>query len=80
MLVLNNANALMQTTLPDEMRGRGMSIFTLTFFGCVPIGSMLAGQLAEMVGEPLTVLILAIGLAACALIVWIRIPGLRAQK
>jgi MFS family permease len=80
MLVLNNANALMQTTLPDNMRGRGMSIFTLIFFGSVPIGSLLAGQLAEMLGESTAVLVLAFCLAICVLFVWFRLPGLRSSK
>jgi MFS family permease len=80
MLVLNNANALMQTTLPDEMRGRGMSIFTLIFFGTVPIGSLIAGQMAETFSEPVTVLILAVCLAVSSMFIWIRIPGLRAEK
>jgi MFS family permease len=80
MLVLNNANALMQTTLPDQMRGRGMSIFTLIFFGSVPIGSLMAGQLAETLGESVTVLIFSVCLAVCALIIWLRLPDLRAQK
>jgi MFS family permease len=80
MLVLNNANALMQTTLPDEMRGRGMSIFTLIFFGTVPIGSLIAGQMAETLSEPVTVLILAVCLAVSSMFIWIRIPGLRAEK
>jgi MFS family permease len=80
MLVLNNSNALMQTTLPDNLRGRGMGIFTLIFFGCVPIGSLLAGQLAEILGESKTVFVLAICLAICVLFVWFRLPGLRNSK
>jgi MFS family permease len=80
MLVLNNANALMQTTLPDNMRGRGMGIYTLIFFGSVPIGSLLAGQIAEIVGESTTVLVLAICLAICVLFVWFRLPALKNSK
>jgi MFS family permease len=70
----------MQSTLPDNMRGRGMSIYTLIFFGSVPIGSLLAGQLAEILGESTTVFILGLCLAVCVLFVWFRLPGLRRSK
>lgn len=79
-LVLNNSNALMQTSMPDAMRGRGMSIFTMVFFGSVPIGALIAGQMAEIIGEPTTVLILAFCLAVSALAIWFRFPGLRVEK
>ncbi len=80
MLVINNANALMQTSLPDQLRGRVMSIFTLVFFGSQPFGSLIAGQLAEMTGEPLTVLVFSACLFLLALIINVRLPRLQALQ
>ncbi len=80
MLVVNNANAALQTSLPDQLRGRVMSIFILVFFGSQPLGSLFAGQLAEMTGEPVSVLVFSGLLLISALIVWIKLPRLRAMS
>ena len=48
-----NTTLLMSTT-PEELMGRVMSIFMMTF-GVMPVGTLLAGSLAEMIGAPLTV-------------------------
>ncbi len=39
-------NTLIQTTLPDHMRGRVMSLYTLSFFGVSPFGALLLGFVA----------------------------------
>ena len=57
MSVLNTTNAMIQSWVPDELRGRVMSVHVLIFMGSSPIGSLLAGTLAEKFGEPTTVLI-----------------------
>ncbi len=78
---LNNiTNALVQTHVPDHLRGRVMGIFTLVFFGSTPIGSLIAGNLAGWLGEPVTLRINAAALLAFAvLIYWFR-PEMRALK
>ena len=54
-----------------------MSVFTLTFFGGMPLGSLLAGAMAQRIGEPTTVLINAsVVLLASTLILW-RLPYIR---
>jgi len=57
--VANNSNAMVQSLVDDRLRGRVMGIYTLVFFGAMPIGSFLAGTLAVGWGEPLTVLVSA---------------------
>ncbi len=76
MLVVNNANAMTQTFVPDHLRGRVMGIFVMIFFGSQPIGSLLAGQLAESTSEPFSVLAAAACLLICSLIIHFRIPEL----
>jgi MFS family permease len=73
----NSANALVQNVVPDELRGRVMSIYTLAFFGLMPVGSLLAGALAAGIGEPLTVAIGALVLLVFSGWVWVKVPELR---
>lgn len=47
-------NILIQQLITDEMRGRVMSMFMLSFFGAFPIGSYLAGVASERFGAPHT--------------------------
>ena len=51
---------LLQTNAPDQMRGRVMSSYALTF-GVTPIGGLQAGAIAGVLGAPL-----AIGIGAAA--------------
>jgi MFS family permease len=51
MVVFNMTNALVQTYVPDELRGRVMGVYSLTFLGLLPVGSLLAGSLATHFGE-----------------------------
>lgn len=50
-----SSNTLIQSIVPDELRGRVMSVYSMMFMGMGPIGSLLAGALAERVGAPATV-------------------------
>ena len=76
MLAANTSNALIQTRVPDELRGRVMSVFVLIFFGSFPIGSLLAGQMAEILGEPVTLVVNSTLLLVYALILLLRFPRL----
>lgn len=73
----NSSNALVQLHVPDELRGRVMSIFTLSFFGFLPLGSLLAGWVADSVGEPLTVILGGSIVLAFVVLVLVRMPELR---
>ena len=79
MVVVNSSNSLVQTQVPDALRGRVMGIFTFTFFGLMPIGSLLAGAAAARIGEPLTVVIGGAILLGLAVWIRLRIPELRAS-
>jgi MFS family permease len=47
-------NTLLQQLVTDEMRGRVMSMFILSFIGTMPIGNLIAGAAAERFGAPYT--------------------------
>ncbi len=55
-----------------------MGIYTLAFFGMMPVGALLAGAAAEVIGEPATVAAGALILLAFAGWLWWRVPELRA--
>lgn len=80
MVMMNSSNAMVQSQVPDELRGRVMSVFTLVFFGSMPLGSLLAGAAAETFSEPPTVMLAAGALLACALVAWLFLPAIRRQE
>ena len=47
-------NTLLQQLVTDEMRGRVMSMFILSFIGTMPIGNLIAGAAAERFGARYT--------------------------
>lgn len=66
-------NTLLQTTVPDGLRGRVMSLFTFVFMGMMPFGSLLAGGLAQRFGAPAALRAgAAVCLATVCLIYWMR--------
>jgi MFS family permease len=77
MIQANTSNALVQSQVPDHLRGRVMGIYTLVFFGGMPLGALLAGGLADYLGEPLTLTLGATALLVCSAAVWLVLPGLR---
>jgi hypothetical protein len=77
MILVNTTNALVQINISDSLRGRVMGVLTLAFFGFMPIGSLLAGSMANQVGEPITVAISAVVLLAFGAFTWFYLPALR---
>ena len=51
------SNTIIQTLVPEAMRGRVMSYYTMAFVGMAPFGSLLAGGLAHWIGAPHTVML-----------------------
>jgi predicted MFS family arabinose efflux permease len=52
-----NRNTLAQTTVPDALRGRVMSVVVLTTRGSAPLGRLQAGFLADLAGAPAATLV-----------------------
>lgn len=47
---LASANSYIQTTVPDDLRGRVMSVYAFVFLGTTPLGNSLMGFVAERIG------------------------------
>lgn len=59
-------NTLIQTIVPDDLRGRVMSTYTWSLGGFYPLGSLLIGALGDQIGAPTAAMISGIG---CLLLV-----------
>lgn len=74
---LSTGNSLLQLNVPDELRGRLMSLFALIIMGFAPIGSLIYGVAAHFAGPGPTIagggLLAALG----AGIILLRYPDLR---
>jgi MFS family permease len=78
MVQMAASNTLIQSMVPDALRGRVMAVYSMMFMGMAPFGALLAGVLANHLGAPLTV---AMGGAVCILgagAFALRLPVLRA--
>ncbi|HTR20177.1 MAG TPA: MFS transporter [Gemmatimonadales bacterium] len=78
-MIVNNAltNTLLQTHVPDFLRGRVMGFYSFVFVGMSPLGAFQAGAFAERFGAPAAVagggIVCALAMAVAA---W-RVPELR---
>ncbi|HMK21415.1 MAG TPA: MFS transporter, partial [Terriglobales bacterium] len=61
MLQMACSNTLIQSMVPDALRGRVMAVYSMMFMGMAPFGALLGGAIADRLGAPITV---AIGGAA----------------
>ena len=64
LIQMASSNTLIQTMVPDALRGRVMSVYSMMFMGMAPFGALLAGAFAHRGGAPLTV---AMGGGVCIL-------------
>ena len=55
MMQFTASNTLIQVMVPDQLRGRLMSLYAMMFLGMTPLGSLLAGTMAAHIGAPVTV-------------------------
>jgi MFS family permease len=70
-------NTLLQLYVADDMRGRVLSLYSLTFFGFAPFGNLATGNLAEHWGLGLTIGLSAALALALFVAVFVIVPRLR---
>ncbi len=71
-------NTMLQLFVSDELRGRVMSIYTLSFIGTAPIGSLGVGFVGEHLGPRIAVMMCGCFGLFCAILLLTRL-GLIAQ-
>ncbi|HKD79038.1 MAG TPA: MFS transporter [Candidatus Angelobacter sp.] len=77
MLQMSSSNTLIQSMVPDRLRGRVMSVYAMTFMGMAPLGALLAGSLAHKLGPTWTVAIGGGISVIGAIIFGLKLPSLR---
>jgi len=79
MLQMGCSNTLIQTMVPDRLRGRVMAVYSMMFMGMAPFGALLGGAIAHRVGAPATIAIG--GVASIIGAIWFgrQLPELRIE-
>jgi MFS family permease len=79
MITMASTNTIVQTIVREELRGRVMAFYSMAFLGTAPLGSLMAGAVAERIGPTNTILAGGIGCIAAAVWFGMRLPLIREQ-
>jgi MFS family permease len=80
MVQLASSNTLIQSMVPDRLRGRVMAVYSMMFVGMAPFGALLSGLLAQFFSAPTAV---ALGGVVCLIGAGIfrsHLPTVRAES
>jgi MFS family permease len=79
-LIFSLSNTFVQTLTPDDLRGRVMGLYGLTFFSMMAGGGLLAGGVAQLLSPAALVLAGAAACMAMAIALYLFVPRLRALE
>lgn len=77
MVQMASSNTILQTIVEDDKRGRVMSLYSMAFMGMTPVGSLVAGYLANHIGAPKTLMISGIFCGLASILFAAKIPHLK---
>ena len=77
MMEMASSNTLIQSMVPDRLRGRVMAVYSMMFMGMAPLGALMAGFLATRLGAPATVAAGGVVCIAGGLVFGAGLPQLR---
>jgi MFS family permease len=77
MIEMASSNTLIQSMIPDRLRGRVMSVYSMMFMGMAPLGALGAGIAAAPLGAPVTIAIGGVVCIAGGVMFGARLPSLR---
>ncbi len=66
-------NTIVQSRVPDELRGRVMAVYATMFMGVQPVGSLIAGGVAKHIGAPYTLTIFGLLVLIASLFFFARV-------
>ena len=75
-----SANTTIQLSVPDQLRGRVMSVYTTTFAGSVPAGGLLMGWVASTWSVPLALLVGAVLTLLIGIGGWVWLKRIRGER
>jgi MFS family permease len=79
MLQMACSNTLIQSMVPDALRGRVMAVYSMMFMGMAPFGALLGGALADRLGAPITVSTGAVASIVGAIVFARQLPAFRGE-
>jgi MFS family permease len=77
MIEMGSSNTLIQSMVPDRLRGRVMSVYSMMFMGMAPLGSLIAGAAADRIGAPRTVASGGVICMCATAVYWVFLPRIR---
>ena len=77
LMIFSLTNSLVQLTVPNELRGRVLSIYLVAFRGGMPLGSLVSGYFISRSSAPLVVAVNGVLLALVAIYFLVRNRGVR---
>jgi MFS family permease len=77
LLFFSTSNTVLQTIVPDEMRGRVMGVWGLIFGAMIPLGSLEAGAVADFIGAQFA---LGVGAVICAIAAFVTLIAIRRRE
>ncbi|HEU4763165.1 MAG TPA: MFS transporter [Gemmatimonadales bacterium] len=77
MVAMAAVNTIVQTMVEERLRGRVMAFYAMAFLGTAPIGSLIAGVVADRIGAPHTVLLGGLACIIGGIAFLLHIPALR---
>jgi MFS family permease len=79
MLTAASTNTVLQTIVPDELRGRVAALYVMSFIGVSPLGALATGWIAERAGPPLTLAGCGMAAVAAAIAYASMLPAIRRE-
>jgi MFS family permease len=79
MVQMASTNTLIQSMVPDRLRGRVISAYSMMMMGMAPLGALLAGAASERLGAPLTVAVGGLFSIAGAIWFGMHLPNMRSE-
>lgn len=78
-IIVTSCNILLQSMVPEQLRGRVMALYTMSFIGMLPVGSLIMGALAHKAGVQVAFLLGGVMAVSMGYILKRRLPRLRTE-
>lgn len=79
MLTAASTNTVLQSIVPDELRGRVASLYVMSFIGMSPLGALATGWIAERIGPPATLAACGVAALGAAAAYASQLPAIRRE-
>jgi MFS family permease len=74
-----STNTVLQSIVPDELRGRVASLYVVAFIGMSPLGALAAGWISEQIGPPVTLACCGLATLLATLLYASRLDSIRKE-